>query len=187
MSKTQDSRLVARYVPFEWMINDIFNCTYNKICNKDMFGMIVKFLSRPLLEQIKFIDPNTWVWALEMSRFFTHITLKDSMSESKDALIMRVRNSMPWASVPSCSITRSSSSSWSSVFGVGSWQQFTRLMTKDLTNFNNYLVLAILKCTKQRCATKCVTPCLTFCAKLQYQNGAILCLKLTLERHLLNV
>lgn len=163
-----------------------FNCTYDKICNKDMFGMIVKFLSRPILEQIKFIDPNTWVWALEMSRFFTHITLKDSMSESKEALIMRVRNSMPWASVPSCSITRSSSSSWSSVLGVGSWQQFTRLMTKELTNFYNYLVLAILKCTKQS-ATKYVTPRLTFCAKLQYQNGVILCLKLTPERHLLNV
>lgn len=165
----------------------VFNCTYDKICNKDMFGMVVKFLSWPLLEQIKFIDPNTWVCALEMVWFFTHITLKDSMSESKEALIMRVRNSMPWASVPSCSITRSSSSSWSSVFGVGSWQQFTRLMTKELTKFYKYLVLAILKCSKQRCATKCVTPCLTFCAKFQYQNGAILCLKLTLERQLLNV
>lgn len=150
-----------------------------KFVTKICLELLRNFYLDHFKNRLSLLIQNTWVWALEMSRSITHITLNDSMSESKEALIMRVRNSMPWASVPSCSITRSSSSSWSSVFGVGSWQQFTRLMTKELTNFYNYLVLAILKCTKQRGATKCVTPCLTFRAKLQYQNGAILCLKLT--------
>lgn len=47
-------------------------------------------------------------------------TLKDSISESNEALMSLALISEPALSVPSCIITCASSSSWSSVFGTGS-------------------------------------------------------------------